>query len=417
MTYPDNLDPRPGEAPSGPDPQLLAAAPHRPLFLAGCVAVLFAMAWWTYWLAAGPLGLALPQPEGIPGGWLHAVIMQYGVFPPFMFGFLLTVYPRWLNRPAVSWKAYLPVAGGLFSGYVLTTAGAFGSPSLVHLGVALSLGGWLTGLVILGRLLAAGGYRDPHALSTFGGLLMGFAGLAAFAGWLGGAPWQLMFFAIKAGSIGLLLPVYFTVCHRMIPFFSSRVIPDYPVRRPGWGLALLWYGALSHLALELIHGHQWLWIPDFALAAVFAWHALAWQPWRARGVGLLFVLHAAFAWLPVAFALYAVQSAWFLYAGEFVLGRAPLHALGIGFFASMLVAMVTRVTQGHSGRPLAMTGVAWFAFGGIQVVALLRVAAEILPHGSGWMLASALAWLAAFLPWVLRSAWIYLTPRADARPG
>lgn len=417
MTFPDNLSRGRAEEPPGPNPQLLAAAPHRPLFLAGCIAVLFAMAWWTAWLAAGPMGWAPPQPEAIPGGWLHAVIMQYGVFPPFIFGFLLTVYPRWMNLPAVNWRHYLPVAGGLFGGYVLTTAGAFGSALAVYAGLGLSLAGWLTGLVILGRLLALNGFRDRYALSTFAALVMGFAGLAAFAGWLAGGPWQLAFFGIKAGSIGLLLPVYFSVCHRMIPFFSDRVIADYRVYRPAWGLAVLWYGALTHLALELVHGHQWLWLPDIVLAAAFAWHAVAWQPWRARGVGLLVVLHAAFAWLPLAFALYALQGAWFHATGEFVLGRAPVHALGIGFFASMLVAMVTRVTQGHSGRPLAMTGVAWFAFGGIQVVAVLRIAAEILPHGATWMMVSAAAWLVAFLPWVARSAWIYLTPRADARPG
>lgn len=417
MTFPDNLSRGSAGEPPGPDLQLLAAAPHRPLFLAGCIAALFAMAWWAHWLAAGAMGWSLPQPQGIPGGWLHAVLMQYGVFPPFIFGFLLTVYPRWMNLPPVPWWQYLPVGGGLFCGYVLATAGAYGASVLVYLGLALSLAGWLTGLLILGRLIFQNALSDRYALSTFCGLLIGFAGLAAFAGWLAGGPWQLAFFAISAGSIGLLLPVYFSVCHRMIPFFSDRVVTGYRVYRPAWGLAVLWLGIVGHLALELVHGHHWLWLPDTVLAVVFAWHAVAWQPWRARGVGLLLVLHAAFAWLPLSFALFALQSAWLHATGEFVLGRAPVHALAIGFFASMLVAMVTRVTQGHSGRPLAMTGAAWFAFGGIQIVAVMRIAAEILPHGSIWMLASALGWLVAFLPWVVRSAWIYLTPRVDARPG
>lgn len=406
-----------GDTAARVDAGLLAAAPHRPLFLAGALAVLLAMGWWAAWLAAPLAGRAPPQPDTIPGGWLHAVIMQFGVFPPFIFGFLLTVYPRWMNLPAVPPGFFLPVAGGLFGGYLLMTAGAFGSSGLVLAGLALSLAGWLTGLVILGRLLMAGRFGDRYALSTYCALLFGFLGLAAFGGWLAGGSWRLAFFAIKAGSFGFLLPIYFTVCHRMIPFFSERVIAGYRVRRPAWGLALLWYGVLAHLALEMMHGHQWLWLPDGVLAATFAWHALAWQPWRARRVGLLWVLHAAFLWAPLAFGLFALQSAWLLATGEFVLGRAPVHALGIGFFASMLVAMVTRVTQGHSGRPLAMVPVAWIAFGGIQAAALLRIGAEILPHGALWMLASALAWLAAFLPWALRSAWVYLTPRADARPG
>ena len=73
---------------------------------------------------------------------------------------------------------------------------------------------------------------------------------------------------------------------------------------------------------------------------------------------LLRVLFLGFAWLPIAFALIRCAELWFAVSGEFVLGRAPAHALFIGFFGSLLVAMVTRVTQGHSGRPLVLGGVA-----------------------------------------------------------
>src|SRR5699024_4379824 len=68
-------------------PRLLAAAPHRPLFLAGTVAVMLTMLWWTLELASIRFGLsAWPQPVGIPMGWAHAMAIQYGLFPLFMFG-------------------------------------------------------------------------------------------------------------------------------------------------------------------------------------------------------------------------------------------------------------------------------------------------------------------------------------------
>ena len=38
--------------------------------------------------------------------------------------------------------------------------------------------------------------------------------------------------------------------------------------------------------------------------------------------------------------------------------------------------MVTRVTMGHSGRPLQMGAVAWLCFGLLQLVALLRIRAD-----------------------------------------
>jgi uncharacterized protein involved in response to NO len=89
----------------------------------------------------------------------------------------------------------------------------------------------------------------------------------------------------------------------------------------------------------------------------------------------------------------------------------------IGFFGSLLVAMVTRVTQGHSGRPLVFGGVATFAFVVIQLVCLTRIVAELVPDQMAWQAAAAIGWLLAFAPWVLRSLRIYLAPRADGKPG
>jgi uncharacterized protein involved in response to NO len=91
--------------------------------------------------------------------------------------------------------------------------------------------------------------------------------------------------------------------------------------------------------------------------------------------------------------------------------------LFIGFFASLLVAMVTRVTQGHSGRPLVLGKVAAFAFIVIQGVAITRVVAELVPDSLGVQAIAAIGWLVAFIPWVLRSTWIYVTPRLDGHSG
>jgi uncharacterized protein involved in response to NO len=83
----------------------------------------------------------------------------------------------------------------------------------------------------------------------------------------------------------------------------------------------------------------------------------------------------------------------------------------------MLVAMVTRVTQGHSGRPLEMGRIPWLTFLLLQIVVLIRLFAELAQDASGWLAIAAFAWIAAFLPWVLRSLWIFLTPRIDGKPG
>ena len=303
------------KTPSAPEPQpplspaMLARAPHRLLFFIGAANVLLAMFWWTLWLVEARWHvLDLPQPQ-VYGGWLHAIVMQYHVLAPFMFGFLLTVFPRWMGQDDLTVWHYVPVGLGLFGGQLLTLGGALGPAHLLHLGAVFTLVGWGTGLFYLLRMLWRDGGKTWHAVSCAAGLFLGFVGLLAYAGFLHVDDARLMFAAIKIGTFGLLLPVYFTVCHRMVPFFSGNVAgAGYRLFRPGWSLPLVWLLSLAHLALELGHRQDWLWLADVPLAALFAVHAIAWQPWKCLRPGLLAALHLAFAWLPLAFALYALQS-------------------------------------------------------------------------------------------------------------
>jgi uncharacterized protein involved in response to NO len=186
--------------------------------------------------------------------------------------------------------------------------------------------------------------------------------------------------------------------------------------RPLAALGAVWTLVFADLALELVHAYGALWVVDAPLAALGAWLTWRWLP-RAAMPPLLAVLFAGFAWLPVAMLLYAIQSAWFAWSGEFALGRAPAHALFVGYYGSLLVAMVTRVTHGHSGRPLELGTVGGFAFVTVQVVAVTRIVAEVARDGAAWQAIASLGWLIAFLPWVIRSGLIYLSPRIDGKPG
>jgi uncharacterized protein involved in response to NO len=286
----------------------------------------------------------------------------------------------------------------------------------IVVGLAMTLGGWIAALATLAPLLWREKGTTWHARSCFAALVLGLAGMLAWTAFVLGASPILAFAAIKLGSFGLLLPVYVTVAHRMFPFFAGNAVPGYQPWRPLWLLAVFWTLALLHLALELVHGYAWLWAADLPLLALTA--ALCWRWWpRGEQPALLTVLFIGLAWLPIAFALYAAQSAGYLLTGIFMLGRAPAHALFVGFFGSVLVAMVTRVTQGHSGRALVMPKVAWFAFVAVQVVAVMRVGAELSDDPFRWHAMAAIGWLVAFAPWVVRIGRIYLSPRRDGKAG
>jgi uncharacterized protein involved in response to NO len=397
----------------------LAAAPHRLLFFVGAANVLLAMAWWAAWLLDARwhvLGVAQPV---VPAGWLHAFVMQYQLLPAFFFGFLLTVYPRWMNLPAPTRWHYVPVGAGLFGGQLLTLLGALGAPVLLYAGIGLTLAGWIVAFALLLRLVWLDAARTWHAVSILAALGLGLFGIVLFVLYVAGGDARLAFASINVGTFGLLLPVNATVAHRMFPFFAGNVVAGYKPWRPLPWLAAFWCLDLVHLGLELVHGYAWLWAVDVPLLALCA-HWL-WRNWPHGRIApvppLLRVLFLGFAWLPVALALYVVQSARFALDGNFMLGRAPAHALFVGFFGSLLVAMVTRVTQGHSGRPLELGRVPAFAFVALQAVALLRIAAEVLPDSLAWQGVAAVGWLLAFAPWVVRSLGIYARPRVDGKPG
>lgn len=400
----------------GLSPRLLGQAPHRLMFFIGASNVLLAMLWWAAWLVAARWPMyAMPQPQPY-AGWLHAFVMQYQMLASFIFGFLLTVFPRWMGlREFERWR-YVPVGLGLFGGQLMTLLGALGWSAGIVVGLAMTLGGWVATLVTLAPLLWREQGKTWHARSCFAALLLGFAGLLAWTAYVLGASPIWAFASIKLGTFGLLLPVYATVAHRMFPFFAGNVVPDYKPWRPLWLLAAVWTLALAHLALELVHAYAWLWLVDVPLFFLTATLCIRWWP-RGTKPGLLMVLFLGLAWLPMAFALYSAQSLAYLLTGVYALGRAPAHALFVGFFGSVLVAMVTRVTQGHSGRALVMPKVAWYAFAAIQLVALLRIGAEFADDDMRWQAIAAVGWLVALAPWVARIGRIYLSPRKDGKPG
>ena len=394
----------------------LGVAPHRLMFFIGASNLLLAMAWWTAWLFAQRLAWpSMPQPA-LPAGWMHATIMQYQMLPSFIFGFLLTVFPRWMGLPELPAWRYIPVGLGLFGGQFATLLGALGWDVGLLVGWLMTTAGWLAGLFILGPMLWREKGTTWHARSCFLALVLGLAGLLALGVFLFGGSALWAFASIKLGSFGLLLPIYVTVAHRMFPFFASGAVPGYVAWRPLWILAAIWVLALAHLVLELLHAYAWLWATDLPLLGLTAMLVWRWWP-RGPKPPLLTVLFVALAWLPIAFALYSAQSVGYLFTGIYGLGRAPAHALFIGFFGSALIAMVTRVTQGHSGRALVLPPVALFAFVAIQLVTVMRVAAEFAGDGMLWQSLAALGWLVAFGPWVLRLGRIYLAPRIDGKAG
>jgi uncharacterized protein involved in response to NO len=400
---------------------MLTAAPHRTMFFTGLLGLAAASAWWALHLWArqsgAPLFALMLHPAPI---WAHSFLMLFAAFPTLFFGFLYTVFPRWMNGPAVPRGVYVATAVLFGSGTLAWLAATFAGGGWLLVACALVGAGLLTGVVTLFGVLLAAPAVVSHAVVVLIALCVQAVALAGFAYGVADANDFALHFAVRASLWGGLLPVFFSVTHRMVPFFSQNVVPDYQAWRPLWVLVAVVSLAYARLLLGTAGAFGLLPWVDALLLALTALCAWRWTALRARGNALLWSLYVGAWWLPVSMLLQLLRDASFVTGGAWALGRAPIHALGMGYFGSLLIAMVTRVTMGHSGRPLRMDTVTLACFLALQLAAGSRVASEIVASPAGaqaWLMASLLLWLAAIGVWTGRVAGIYLAPRIDGKPG
>ncbi len=388
--------------------------PHHAMFALGSLQAVLVMLWWLADLGGRYGGWYPPFAWAIPAPWAHLYLMVYGLFPFYMLGFLMTTYPKWMGGVPVASGHYLTAAILLGSGVLLGYAGLSGDKPLLLAALMLYLTGWGIGLYALLRVYAGAQRPDTlHALITSCVLLLGWGLLLVYTIGIHREAADWIAVARSGGIWWFLFPVFFAVSHRLIPFFSSAVLPDYEIIRPDWALWLMTLGGLAHGALEIVNLPAWTWLVDLPMAVTAFRLTASWRIRQSFHVRILAMLHIAFAWLGVALLLYGMQSLAVLTDANFAFHRAPLHALMVGYFAAMLVAMSTRVTLGHSGRPLTADRAAWSIFLTIQAAALLRVMADlpaINTYAALLYSCSALLWLLAFGGWLLKFTPIYWRP-------
>jgi uncharacterized protein involved in response to NO len=384
------------------------------MFCLGALQALAAMLWWLADVSGRYLGLYPALGWALPPMWAHAWLLLYGFFPFFMLGFLMTAGPNWLGAGKMPRSAFLPAGLAMAAGLIVFYCGLAAGRMITAAGVVLHVAGWLWGTAALMRLVYTHWNQNArYALVIFTFISIGLMGDAIFALATATGDFTYVHHALYGAVWFFLLPVYLGVSTRMVPFFSSRVLGPAVDYRPLWARPALIVGTLAHGVIELNAAAAWLWIVDLPLAVVILHLALRWGLTRSRGVRLLAVLHISLLVLTLALAVSGVLSLAVLAGALPRVGLAPVHLIAIGYFSSMLIAMVSRVSLGHSGRPLEADTLTWLCYFGVIASALTRAAAEFVPQAAlgGVMLAAGLLWLAAFGAWAWRYVPMYLAPR------
>ena len=382
-------------------PALLSAG-FRPFFL---LAGLWAMLALPLWLAAFRGHVALPSAFG-PVTW-HAHEMLFGFVQAAIAGFLLTAVPNWTGRmPIQGWSL-----GGLaflfLSGRVAVTFSAATGPGIAAL-VDLAFPAAL--IAALGREIVVG--RNWRNLPMIGALsLFGAANALIHLEALGWAATAAL--GLRLG-IGVVLLLVGLVGGRIIPSFTRNwLVKRGATRLPApigrFDAAVMAVTALA-LAVWVVAPDRALVAPLMGLASLANFVRVArWRGYLTAAEPLVWVLHLGFFWLPVGLALMAIAPL------APLLPSAALHALTGGAMATMILAVSTRATLGHTGRALHADRATTTIYALVTVAAITRTVAGVPSAGYVTLLMVAgAAWAGAFALFLLVYGPMLLQPRKNA---
>ncbi|NDP40036.1 MAG: NnrS family protein [Rhodoferax sp.] len=367
----------------------------RPFYVGGALlAALMVPLWVAMFLGAWQLSPAAP------GLLWHAHEMLFGFAVAIIVGFLMTAGKTWTGLATPRGATLAALALLWLGARVASVTG----PYVVYAVLDLALLP-IVAAILVTLLLRSRNYRNlPLALIL---ALLAAANLVfhlAVLGWLDVSAMSPLY-----AGLALIIMIECVMAGRVIPFFTMTVTPGLKLVAPVW-LERVTLGVTA-LGLAL-----WVLAPPSAIGLIVLGLAsglhtrrlLAWRPGVTLKRPILWILHAAYAWIPVGLALLALaQLGW-------VPVSAGVHALGVGATGGLIIGMITRTARGHTGRPLAVAGPEVLAYALVMTAALLRVFLPLLaPALYAWaLIATAALWSAAFSVYL----WIYTPWLMSARP-
>jgi uncharacterized protein involved in response to NO len=374
--------------------------------LAGLAALLLVPLWATSFVAGTPLGTGWP-----PTLW-HAHEMLFGFIASAIAGFMLTAVPSWTGQkgfsgvPLIALALLWLAARGLIANPALWPPAL---PAVVDLGFLLLLAVFVTI-----PLLRSKNRNFPFVL-VLGAL------------WLTNLVFHLAVIRHDAPLARHSIILGIDVVLLLVTVVGGRIVPAFTksaLRQQGIGAELGSSGALTIacvLAMLGVLASDAFWLDSRAagyaagIAAAFqCLRLLQWRTLQTLRQPLVWILHLAYAWLPVGLALKCAAM-----LGGYGVGAFWLHALTIGSLTTMILAVMTRASLGHTGRALVAERPTVLAYALLSAAALIRVFGLTL-LGLSYPLVivlAALFWTACFALFLGVYAPILWGPRADGKPG
>ena len=336
----------------------------RPFFFGAATFAAIAMTLWLFVLS-GEIRL----PTGFDAVAWHRHEMLFGFVGAAVSGFLLTAIPNWTGQLPIAGKPLLLLFGlWVLARVFVLISGITGlwPAATFDVGLFLSLSA-----LALREVVASKNRNMPVVALVF---LFGLADAADYLGTAG----------VLAANIGWRAAVALMVI--MISMIGGRIIPSFT---RNWMVKRSAIGQLPTqpqrfdllvIASSAIALFFWLSFPDHRLTGVMlllasAAQALRLSRWSGHRTGkdpLVLILHVGYAWLPIGLGLLGLSI-----AGVDIPESAGIHALTAGAMTTMILAVMSRASLGHTGRELKASPLTALAYLCANLGAALRVAASL----------------------------------------
>ena len=376
----------------------------RPFFLLGSALAMLAIPLWVMALNGW---FADWQPTG---GWLawHRHELLFGFASAIIAGFLLTAVQTWTGFPGLSGKP-LVVLTALW--VLARLAWLVGAP----MWCAVLLDFLFLPLVAAQMARSVWPVRQVRNYPLVVVLtLMAIANGVTLYGIATGND-QLQRQA-TVGGVWFVAAIMTMIGGRVIPFFTQRGL----LRKEGvaaWP-KLDWFLLIGTALVSITLMLGWAMQPSVLIGLVFAGLAIGqlirtvrWYDSGIWGVPLLWSLHIAYAWIGIACVAMAL---W--HFSVFTNMSLAVHALTVGAMGGLILAMIARVTLGHTGRQLQPPQVMTWAFVLFNLGALARVVLVDWAYIPGLWVA-ALCWGLSFALYLWNYAPMLCQARVDGHPG
>lgn len=372
----------------------------RPFFLLGTLYAILSIAVWVIMFQKGQ-----PDTLNVPAIWWHVHEMLFGFAMAIVAGFVLTAVQTWTGISGTkNTRLAFIVLLWLLPRVLFWTETPLWLISSIEALFLLALA-YEVGF----RVVKSKGWKNVFFVALF--LLAIVANFASYATIKGMPPFSSL--SVWQAMIWWFMLLLSIMGGRVIPFFTARKF-NFNKAQP-----LLWLDMAANLPLVLLFVLSFFPLLSFQIAAPIMLFAalfqfirfIRWKPWRTLSEPLVWSLHLSYFCIPLGLIVSALTTGF--------MQHSMIHLFAIGALAGLILAMISRVTMGHTGREIYKGPRIWPAFLAIFLAALLRsLGVGFSPVYMMLIInVSALLWGFAFTVFIYYFAVMLMKPRVDGNPG